>query len=59
MLTAQSHINCRDFEAAVISEAAAQVQADVVITRNQKDFRGSRVPVQSPAEMMALLRSLE
>ena len=44
-----------DFEDAVIHEASCQVGADVIVTRNKKGFKKSRMPVYSSAEMVAFL----
>ena len=44
-----------DFEDAVIHAAACQVGADAIVTRNQKDFKKSRIPVYSSEEMMKSL----
>ena len=46
----------KDFEDGVIAEAARQIQADVIITRNVRDFRTSPVPAHSPAEMLKILK---
>ena len=48
-----------DYEDAVIVEAARQVDTQAIVTRNQKDFRASAVPVYTPAEMLKLLRLRE
>ncbi len=45
-----------DFEDAVIHEAACHIGADAIVTRNQKDFRKSRIPVYSSEEMATILR---
>jgi predicted nucleic acid-binding protein len=47
-----------DFEDAVIHEAACHVGADAIITRNQKDFKKSRLPVHSAEEMTKILREV-
>jgi predicted nucleic acid-binding protein len=44
-----------DFEDAVVAHAARQAAADVIVTRNQKDFRLAPLPAQTPAEVLALL----
>ena len=44
-----------DFEDAVIHEAACHVGADALVTRNQKDFSKSRIPVYSSEEMAKIL----
>ena len=44
-----------DFEDAVIHEAACHVGADAIVTRNQKDYKKSRIPVYSSEEMVHIL----
>ena len=44
-----------DFEDAVIHEAACHVGAEAIVTRNQKDFKKSVIPVYSSEEMVKLL----
>jgi predicted nucleic acid-binding protein len=44
-----------DFEDSVLHEAAMQVGADAIVTRNQSDFRQARLPVHSPEEMIQIL----
>jgi predicted nucleic acid-binding protein len=46
-----------DFEDAVIHEAACHGGADAIVTRNQKDFRKSRIPVYTSEEMTRILAS--
>lgn len=58
VLEAALALNYHDFEDAVIYEAACQVGADVIVTRNQQDFKKSRLPVHSAEEMTKILRSL-
>lgn len=41
-----------DFEDAVLHEAAKAVQADVILTRNQKDFKPATLPVVGPDELL-------
>lgn len=48
----------KDFEDGVIAEAARQIQANVLITRNVKDYKASPVPAHSPSEMLKLLKAL-
>jgi predicted nucleic acid-binding protein len=43
-----------DFEDAVIHEAACHAGVDAIVTRNQKDFRKSRIPVYSAEEITIL-----
>lgn len=46
-----------DFEDAVIHEAACHVGAEAIVTRNQKDFKKSRISVYSSEEMAKILAS--
>jgi predicted nucleic acid-binding protein len=45
------------FEDAVIYEAACSVGADAIVTRNQKDFKKSRISVYSSEEMAKIVAS--
>lgn len=44
-----------DFEDAVIHEAACHVGAEAIVTRNQKDFKKSRISVYSSEELAKIL----
>lgn len=44
-----------DFEDAVIHEAACHVGAEAIVTRNQKDFKTSRIPVYTSEEMAKIV----
>ena len=46
-----------DFEDAVIHEAACHVGAEAIVTRNQKDFKKSRISVYSSEEVTKILAS--
>lgn len=46
-----------DFEDAVIHEAACHVGAEAIVTRNQKDFKKSGLPVYSSEELAKILVS--
>jgi predicted nucleic acid-binding protein len=48
----------KDFEDGVIAEAARQIKANVIITRNVRDFKTSPVPAHSPAEMLKILKAV-
>jgi predicted nucleic acid-binding protein len=48
-------LNFNDFEDAVIHEAACHIGANAIVTRNQKDFKKSRIPVYSSEEMIKIL----
>ena len=41
-----------DFEDAVVHAIAARYRADMIITRNTKDFKETSVPVYTPGEFM-------
>lgn len=44
-----------DFEDAVMIETASRSRVDCIVTRNQKDYQQSSVPVFSPAEFLLQL----
>jgi predicted nucleic acid-binding protein len=46
----------RDFEDAIQAAASARVNADLIVTRNVKDFVGLGVHAVSPDEFLALFR---
>jgi predicted nucleic acid-binding protein len=48
-------LDFNDFEDAVIHEAACHIGADAIVTRNQKDFKKSRMPVYTSEEMAKIL----
>lgn len=41
-----------DFEDAVVDAVAERIKADHILTRNTKDFAGSKVPAVTPAEFL-------
>ncbi len=45
----------RDFEDAVVAYAAHESQADVIATRNVKDFKHAPVVAQAPSDILAAL----
>lgn len=47
-----------DFEDAVIIEAGQQASAECIVTRNERDFANSPIPVYSPATLLGLLARL-
>jgi len=47
-----------DFEDAVLHEAATGVGAGAIVTRNGKDFTRATIPVFTPVELLAVLKSL-
>lgn len=55
VLEAALVIDFKDFEDAVIHEAACHVGADAIVTRNQKDFKKSRIAVYTADEMARIL----
>ena len=48
-----------DFEDAVIHEAAVLAEASAIVSRNGGDFKGSRIPVFDPTEMLAAVCASE
>jgi len=49
-----------DFEDAIQASCATSVEVDYLLTRDQKGFRSSQVPVLSPGEFVALhVRAVE
>lgn len=45
----------KDFEDAVLAEAALMAGLDAVVTRNAKDFNGASLKVLTPSELLAVL----
>ena len=44
-----------DFEDAVQTACAMKIGADYLVTRNEKDFKGSPIPILPPGAVLALL----
>ncbi|MBI5633990.1 MAG: PIN domain-containing protein [Nitrospirae bacterium] len=44
-----------DFEDAVLYEAACHVGADAIVTRNQKDFKNSKISVYTSTELARIM----
>lgn len=57
VLTESLNSKISDFEDAVVASAGVRAGADVIVTRNQKDFKHATVPVQTPVELLTLLTS--
>lgn len=55
VLEAALVLDFNDFEDAVIHEAACHVGADVIVTRNQRDFLKSKIMVYSSEEMAKII----
>ena len=49
-LEAAADMRWRDFEDAVQSATASRINADYIITRNTKDYQGSKVKAVTPEE---------
>ncbi len=47
-----------DFEDAVIYQAARHAGAEVIVTRDQKGFKQSKLPVYSPHEILKVIQSI-
>lgn len=46
------HSKFTDFEDCLQYSSAVSIKADVIITRNKKDFRQAAIPVLSPEEFL-------
>ncbi len=57
VLTGALQAGFSDFEDAVTHEAARQVDAQAIVTRNLRDFRRAAIPVYSPGDMLAVLEA--
>jgi len=55
VLNAALQIKARDFEDAVLFEAAKGVQADAIVTRNPADFPKNDIPIHTPKDMADIL----
>ena len=51
--------NFNDYEDGVLYHSAFQSNVEAIITRNQKDFNKSEIPVYIPAEFLEALGILE
>ena len=45
----------RDFGDSVVAESGRQADVDCIVTRNERNFAGSRVTVHSPRSLLAVL----
>ena len=45
-----------DFEDSVQHEVAQQINADIIITRNESDYKNSTVRVMTPAEFLSFVK---
>jgi hypothetical protein len=57
VLEAAFRSKVRDYEDAVVDEAARAVQADVIASRNTADFKSASTPVAEPQQLLATLKS--
>ena len=44
-----------DYEDAVLQEAATRAEAEVIVTRNQRDFRNASLQIYSPDELLRVV----
>ncbi|PEN05107.1 PIN domain nuclease [Longimonas halophila] len=51
------NIDFRDFEDAVLHEAARQAGADGIVTRNARDFTAATLSIYSPTELLEAVRN--
>ena len=47
-----------DFEDAVLDESASRAGLDGIVTRNEKDFKQSKLTVYNPEELLKIINSL-
>ena len=55
LVYALENSNFRDFEDCLQDECASDINADYIITRNTKDFKGSMVKAITPEEFLEKL----
>ena len=48
-----------DYEDAVMCETAERCEVDLIVTRNEKDYKKSKVKVLSPGELVKYLEETE
>ena len=48
-----------DYEDAVMCETAERCEVDLIVTRNEKDYKKSKVKVLSPGELVKFLEETE
>lgn len=46
-----------DFEDSVKHESAQQINADIIVTRNQADYKNSTVRVMTPADFLTFAKA--
>jgi len=51
VLESALRLSFKDFEDAVLNEAARYSNVDVIVTRNTADFKNASLPIQSPAKL--------
>jgi predicted nucleic acid-binding protein len=44
-----------DYEDAVMAETAARAGADVIVTRNLRDYRNAKIKAMPPSDFLAIL----
>ena len=49
------HSKIADYEDAVMSETAVRIGVDSIITRNNKDYKNSKVKAETPSEFLSKL----
>jgi len=46
-----------DFEDAVLNESASRERVDGIVTRNEKDFKQSKLTIYNPEELLKILKA--
>ena len=57
VVTSALETKFRDFEDGVIAESARLAETNAIITRNIKDFRGSKIRAYTPGEFLKMLKA--
>ena len=51
------HSKVTDFEDAVLDESAYRERIDGIVTRNEKDFKQSKLTIYNPEELLKIINS--
>ena len=57
VLESALRLKMKDFEDAVVSEAASQAKVQAIVTRDARGFKNAKLPVYTPAEMTHIIRN--
>lgn len=57
VLAAVSNVEFDDIEDSMQNQAAVSAELDYIVTRNEKDFKNSTIPVVTPEDFLSLVHS--